>query len=277
MVTAEAPKPPSVLAPPVPRDPPAAAGKGPHGQKISGSPQKPPQSPKSFAKEKSLYSNLSLDPPCARHNSTIGEHQAQSGGSALFSETTQKLATICNSSSKASIPVSDPCGHCRHVAAWVPHNLVFPQTQSSESQNGGASAIPVALATAASSTGLQNSTRDSDPAALNTLVSAFYGLLIIKILMLIALLPRCIVGLGANGAENTFCLGGSEQEPTREQRVERPSLTSFSCWCEHTRSPHGTFRRKKLATHSHTHTLGHGAHPKLGLLDPPRASSSLQL
>lgn len=37
---------------------------------------------------------------------------------------------------------------------------------------------------------LKNSTRDSDPAALNTVVSVFCGLLIIKILMLVYLLLR---------------------------------------------------------------------------------------
>lgn len=61
--------------------------------------------------------------------------------------------------------------------------------------------------------------------------------------------------------------------------VERPSLTSFSSRCEHTRSPHRTFRRrkKKREPHSHTHTLNHGAHPRLGLRDPAQGSNSLQL
>ncbi|EDM18915.1 RGD1565959 (predicted) [Rattus norvegicus] len=117
-----------------------------------------------------------------------------------------------------------------------------------------------------------NSTLESDPAVLSTLVT--------KILVLLALLPRCMEGvsLGANGADSSFCHRGSEQKSAGDQRVERPSLTSFSSRCEHTRSPHRTFRRrKKREPHSHTHTSNRGAHRRLGLLDPAQASSSFQL
>ncbi|XP_032755318.1 uncharacterized protein LOC116898035 [Rattus rattus] len=61
-----------------------------------------------------------------------------------------------------------------------------------------------------------NSTLESDPAVLSTLVT--------KILVLLALLPRGMEGvsLGANGADSSLCHRGSEQKSAGDQRVERP-------------------------------------------------------
>ncbi|XP_063122915.1 uncharacterized protein LOC301230 isoform X1 [Rattus norvegicus] len=59
-----------------------------------------------------------------------------------------------------------------------------------------------------------NSTLESDPAVLSTLVT--------KILVLLALLPRCMEGvsLGANGADSSFCHRGSEQKSAGDQRSQ---------------------------------------------------------
>ncbi|XP_076413769.1 uncharacterized protein LOC143269946 [Peromyscus maniculatus bairdii] len=65
-------------------------------------------------------------------------------------------------------------------AAWLPHSLVLSQTQTSVSRNGGAAA--------AMATEPPNCTLDSDP----VLVPVFYGLLMTKILVLLALLLRVL-------------------------------------------------------------------------------------
>ncbi|XP_059138051.1 natural cytotoxicity triggering receptor 2 [Peromyscus eremicus] len=100
-----------------------------------------------------------------------------------------------------AIPPTNPCpfssltASAFSQAAWVPHNLVLSQTQSFVSQNGGARAVPVALATATIATALPNCTLDSDPVAISALVPVFYGLLMTKILVLLALLLRVLRNL----------------------------------------------------------------------------------
>lgn len=67
-------------------------------------------------------------------------------------------------------------------AAWLPHSLVLSQTQSFVSQNAGAAGY-LTMATEP-----PNCTLDSDP----VLVPVFYGLLMTKILVLLALLLRVL-------------------------------------------------------------------------------------
>ncbi|OBS65649.1 hypothetical protein A6R68_05810 [Neotoma lepida] len=84
------------------------------------------------------------------------------------------------------------------------------ETQSFVSQNGGASAVIA--------TELQNSTLDSDPAAINALVPVFCGLLITKILVLLALLLRLL--------SPALTLHHNQKAPPLSTSSEMPQLSS---------------------------------------------------